>query len=167
VRSGPGPAPPNVRLRGKGRKERRCPLWAETAKALRAHLREHKVAPHEPRSVFLNHRGQPLTRFGVRWILRKHVRSAAWRVVSLKGKRLHPHSVRHSTAIHLLRSGVDLNTIANRLGHVSINTTNEYVTLDLEAKRQALDKAERVLSDRQRENLPVPEHDLIEWLESL
>lgn len=159
--------PPNVRLRGKGRKERRCPLWAETAKALRAYLREHTVAPHEPRSVFLNHRGQPLTRFGVRWILRKHVRSAALRVASLKSKRLHPHSVRHSTAIHLLRSGVDLSTIANWLGHVSINTTNKYVTLDLEAKRQALDKSERVLSDRQRGTLPVPEHDLIEWLESL
>ena len=53
-------SPPSVRLRGKGRKERRCPLWAETAKALRAHLRENQVAAHEPRSVFLNHRGQPL-----------------------------------------------------------------------------------------------------------
>jgi integrase/recombinase XerD len=103
----------------------------------------------------------------VRWILRKHVRSAALRVSSLKSKRLHPHSLRHSTAIHLLRSGVDLSTIANWLGHVSINTTYKYVTLDLEAKRKALDKAERILSDRHRENLPVPEHDLIEWLESL
>jgi integrase/recombinase XerD len=158
---------PSVRLRGKGRKERRCPLWAETAKALRALLRECMVAPHEQRGVFLNHRGQPLTRFGVRWILRKHVRIAASRVVSLKSKRLHPHSMRHSTAIHLLRSGVDLSTIANWLGHVSINTTNKYVTLDLEAKRQALDKSEPVFSDRQRETLPVPEHDLIEWLESL
>jgi integrase/recombinase XerD len=160
-------SPPSVRLRGKGRKERRCPLWAETAKALRVHLREGKVAAHEPRSVFLNHRGQPLTRFGVRWILRKHVRRAALRVPSLKGKRLHPHSIRHSTAIHLLRSGIDLSTIANWLGHVSINTTNRYLTLDLETKRQALDKSERVLSGRQRRALRPPDHDLIEWLESL
>ena len=159
--------PPSVRLRGKGRKERHCPLWAETAKALRAHLREGKVAAHEPRGVFLNHRGQPMTRFGVRWILRKHVRGAALRVPSLKGKRLHPHSIRHSTAIHLLRSGIDLSTIANWLGHVSINTTNRYLTLDLEAKRQALDKSERVLSGRQRGALRPPDHDLIEWLESL
>jgi integrase/recombinase XerD len=158
---------PSVRLRGKGRKERRCPLWAETAKALRGHLREGQVAAHEPRSVSLNHRGQPLTRFGVRWILQKHVRRAALRVPSLKGKRLHPHSIRHSTAMHLLRSGIDLSTIANWLGHASINTTNKYLTLDLEAKRQALDKAERVLSGRQRSTLRAPDHDLIEWLESL
>jgi integrase/recombinase XerD len=160
-------SPASVRLHGKGRKDRRCPLWAETAKALRAHLRECKVAPHEQRSVFLNHRGQPLTRFGVRWILDKHVRKAALQVPSLKNKRLHPHSMRHSTAIHLLRSGVDLSTIANWLGHVSINTTTKYLTLDLEAKRQALDKSERVLSGRQRGGLRVPDDDLIEWLESL
>jgi integrase/recombinase XerD len=159
--------PPSVRLCGKGRKERRCPLWAETAKALRTHLRESTIASHEPQCVFLNQRGQPLTRFGVRWILRKHIRNAALRVASLKSKRLHPHSVRHSTAIHLLRSGVDLSTIANWLGHVSINTTNKYATVDLEAKRQALNKSKSLLSARQRKSLPVPEHDLIEWLESL
>jgi site-specific recombinase XerD len=78
-------------------------------------LREHKIAPHEPRSVFLNHRGQPLTRFGVRWILHKHIQRAALKVPTLKSKRLHPHSVRHSTAIHLLRSAIDLSTIANWL----------------------------------------------------
>jgi site-specific recombinase XerD len=160
-------SPPSVQLRGKGRKERRCPLWAETAKALRDHLREGKVAAHEPRSVFLNRRGQPLTRFGVRWVLQKHVRRAALRVPSLKSKRLHPHSIRHSTAMHLLQSGIDLSTIANWLGHVSINTTSKYLTLDLEAKRQALDKSERVLSGRQRSTLRPPDHDLIEWLESL
>jgi site-specific recombinase XerD len=159
--------PPSVRLRGKGRKERRCPLWAETAKALRAHLREHQIAPHEPRSVFLNHRGQPLTRFGMRWILHKHVQRAALKVPALRSKRLHPHSVRHSTAIHLLRSGIDLSTIANWLGHVSINTTTKYLTLDLEAKRQALDKSEPVLSGRQRRAFRRPDDHLIDWLESL
>ena len=91
----------------------------------------------------------------------------ALRVPSLKGKRLHPHSIRHSTAMHLLRSGIDLSTIANWLGHASINTTHKYLTLDLEAKRQALDKSERVLSGRQRSILCPPDHDLIEWLESL
>jgi integrase/recombinase XerD len=159
--------PPSVRLRGKGRKERRCPLWAETAKALGAYLRECQVGLQEPRSVFLNHRGQPLTRFGVRWILRKHVERTESRVPSLKDKRIHPHSMRHSTAIHLLRSGIDLATIANWLGHVSINTTSKYLTLDLEAKRQALDKSERVLTGRQRKSIQQPSHELIEWLESL
>ncbi|MFI5455997.1 MAG: tyrosine-type recombinase/integrase [Isosphaerales bacterium] len=160
-------APPSVRLRGKGRKERRCPLWTETAHALRAYLRESEIAPNEPRGVFLNHRGQPLTRFGVRWILLKHVRRTALHVSSLKAKRLHPHSVRHSTAVHLLRSGVDLGTIANWMGHVSINTTNKYLILDLEAKRQALDKSKPILSGHQRGIFRSPDHDLIKWLESL
>jgi integrase/recombinase XerD len=157
--------PPSVRLHGKGRKDRNCPLWPETAKALRAYL--HEIAPLEPRSVFLNHHGQPLTRFGIRWILLKHVQRAALKLPTLRSKRLHPHSVRHSTAIHLLQSGIDLSTIANWLGHVSINTTTKYLSLDLEAKRQALDKSERVLSGRQRATFRPPNDDLIDWLESL
>ena len=72
-----------------------------------------------------------MTRFGVRIILQKQLRRAVQQVPSLKGKRLHPHSLRHSTAVHLLRSGVDLSTIANWLGHVSVNTTNKYLTLEL------------------------------------
>ena len=160
-------SPPSVRLQGKGRKERTCPLWAETARALRVHLRERDIGLHEPRSVFLNHRGRPLTRFGVRLILNKYVRKTAQHVKSLKNKRLHPHSMRHSTAIHLLRSGVDLSTIANWLGHVSINTTSKYLTLDLETKRKALDKSKPILSGKQRRAFRCPDHDLIEWLESL
>ena len=160
-------SPASVRLRGKGRKERSCPLWAETAQALRAYLGERKVALHEQRSVFPNHRGQPLTRFGVRLILKKHVQKTAQHVTSLQNKRLHPHSLRHSTAVHLLRSGVDLSTIANWLGHVSINTTNKYLTLDLEAKRQALEKSEPILSGDQQDTFRCPDHDLIKWLESL
>jgi site-specific recombinase XerD len=159
--------PPSVRLRGKGRKERSCPLWGETAQALRAYLGERQVASHESRGVFLNHRGQPLTRFGIRLILQNRVRETAEKLSSLKGKRLHPHSVRHSTAVHLLRSGVDLSTIANWLGHVSINTTNKYLTLDLETKRQALDKSAPVLSGVQRRVFRCPDQDLIQWLESL
>ena len=95
--------------------------------------------------VFLNERGGPLTRFGVRLILKKHVTKAAQRHASLKGKRLHPHSIRHSTAVHLLRSGVDLSTIAHWLGHVSVNTTNKYLAINLEAKREALAKTKPLL----------------------
>jgi site-specific recombinase XerD len=160
-------SPPSVHLRGKGRKERSCPLWAETARTLRAHLTEREIALNEPRNIFLNHRGGSLTRFGVRLILKKHIRKTTQRLKSLKNKRLHPHSLRHSTAIHLLRSGVDLSTIANWLGHVSINTTNKYLTLDLETKRKALDKTKPILAGDQRRIFRCPDHDLIEWLESL
>jgi site-specific recombinase XerD len=86
-----------------------------------------------------------LTRFGIRWILQKHVREATCHTPSLKKKRLHPHSWRHSTAVHLLRSGVDLSTIAHLLGHASVNTTNKYLAINLEAKREALTKAKPLM----------------------
>lgn len=158
---------PSVHLRGKGRKERTCPLWPETARALRTHLEQCQIGLHEPRNVFLNHRGQPLTRFGVRLILQKHLRKAALSLPSLKHKWLHPHSIRHSTAVHLLRSGVDLSTIANWLGHVSINTTNKYLTLDLETKRQALAKTKPITSTSRRPASWRSDRGLIKWLESL
>jgi integrase/recombinase XerD len=159
--------PASVLLRGKGRKERVCPLWPETARALRALLEIQGTCLHEPHSVFLNHRGQPMTRFGVRVILQKQLRRAVQKVPSLKDKRLHPHSLRHSTAVHLLRSGVDLSTIANWLGHVSVNTTNKYLTLDLETKRAALAKAKPILSRSHRSGGWRTDRNLIKWLESI
>lgn len=93
--------PASVLLRGKGRKERVCPLWPETARALRTHLEKQGTGLHEPHAVFLHHRGQPLTRFGVGIILQKQIRRAAQKLPALKDKRLHPHSLRHSTAVHL------------------------------------------------------------------
>jgi len=159
--------PASVLLRGKGRKERICPLWPETARSLRDLLEKNQIAPHEPRSVFLNHRGQMLTRFGVRLILQKHVRRAMAQIPSLEGKRIHPHSLRHSTAIHLLRARVDLATIGNWLGHVSINTTTKYLALDLETKREALAKAMPILSRNRRSKTWRKDKNLIEWLESL
>jgi site-specific recombinase XerD len=159
--------PASVLLRGKGRKERVCPLWPETARALRSHLEKQGTGLHEARSVFLNHRHQPLTRFGVRVILEKQLKRAGQKIPLLKTKRLHPHSLRHSTAIHLLRSGVDLSTIANWLGHVSVNTTNKYLTLDLEAKRAALAKAKPLLARNHRGGRWRTDGNLIRWLEML
>jgi len=159
--------PACVSLRGKGRKERVCPLWAETARALRSLLETQGTGLHEPRSIFLNHRGQPLTRFGIGIILHKHLRRAAQKLPALKNKRIHPHSLRHSTAIHLLRSGVDLSTIANWLGHGSINTTNKYLTLDLNAKRAALSKAKPILIRNHGSSGWQTDGNLIKWLESL
>ena len=158
---------PSIVLHGKGRKERICPLWPETVHLLEKMLEERGVKPSESAALFLNHRGLDLTRFGVRLIFRKYVRKAAKSNPTLKNKRLHPHSARHSTAVHLLRSGVDLSTIAHWLGHASVNTTNKYLSVDLEAKREAITKAKPQIigglhSAKWRRNT-----DLIAWLETL
>jgi integrase/recombinase XerD len=99
---------PTVVLRGKGRKERICPLWPETVHLLERMLEERGLKPGESAALFLNNRGIQLTRFGIRLILRKYFHKAGKSQPTLKDKRLHPHSVHHSTAVHLLRSGVDL-----------------------------------------------------------
>ncbi len=158
---------PSVVLRGKGRKERICPVWPETAQLLEKMLEERGLKPSESVPLFLNHRGTPLTRFGVRLILSKYIRKAAHREPTLKNKRLHPHSLRHSTAVHLLRSGVDLSTIAHWLGHASVNTTNKYIAVDLEAKREALAKAKPLLNGIRRSGAWHRNRDLIAWLEQL
>jgi integrase/recombinase XerD len=111
--------PFQVRLFGKGRKERLCPLWPQTAEVLRDLCAEHRIDLRTATPVFLNHRGHPLTRFGVRYILAKYLRRARSTTPALNSKRLHPHSIRHSTAVHLLKTGVDLSTISHRLGHAS------------------------------------------------
>jgi len=160
-------SPPSIVLRGKGRKERTCPLWPETAHLLQKLVEQRGVQLNQSVALFLNHRGTPLTRFGVRLILRKHIHKAVQREPSLKKKRLHPHSLRHSTAVHLLRSGVDLSTIAHWLGHASVNTTNKYLALDLEAKREALAKAQPVLKGGRRSTKWHRDRDLIAWLEKL
>ncbi len=90
-------APAQVRLHGKGRKERVCPLWPQTADLLRALLAERGREPQSDEPVFRNHRGMRLTRFGVRYLLRKYCARAQATVPALRTKRLHPHSVgRHA-----------------------------------------------------------------------
>jgi integrase/recombinase XerD len=160
-------APYTVLLRGKGQKERTCPIWPETANLLQRLVEHRSVPPDQSVALFLNGRGFRLTRFGVRLILNKYVQKAAQRHPSLKHKRLHPHSVRHSTAVHLLRSGVDLSTIAHWLGHVSVNTTNKYLAIDLDAKREALAKAKPLLKGGRRCGKWSKKRDLIAWLEAL
>ncbi len=160
-------APCSVLLRGKGRKERTCPLWPETARLLQALIDQRGLSTGHSAPLFLNARGSRLTRFGVREILHKYVTKAAQAQPSLRKKRLHPHSIRHSTAIHLLRSGVDLSTIAHWLGHASINTTNKYLSIDLEAKREALDKVQPLPNGKPSTEDWHKDRDLIAWLEAL
>jgi site-specific recombinase XerD len=123
-----------VRLHGKGNKVRLCPLWTSMAAELQALVRGRA---NDDR-VFVNRSGQPLTRFGVHEIVTRHARSLNERFPELHRKRPTPHTIRHTCATHLLRAGVDINTIRAWLGHVSLNTTNVYAEVDLEMKAQAL-----------------------------
>ena len=157
----------SVRLYGKGRKERICPIFPETAQVLRECLEEQGADMRKPVVVFRNHVGGSLTRFGVRYILAKHLSKAAGVHPSLGKKRLHPHSLRHSTAVYLLKSGVDPSSIAHWLGHASVNTTNKYATMDLEMKREALAKAKVLGTDVKTESSWRKRPDILAWLESL
>ena len=88
--------------------------------------------------VFLNKCGLPITRFGIHTMVERYIQRISDRTPSIARKRVSPHTIRHTTATHLLRAGVDINTIRAWLGHVSLNTTNIYAEVDLEMKAKAL-----------------------------
>jgi site-specific recombinase XerD len=157
---------PQVRVYGKGRKERWCPLWPQTADLLRALLAERGSNAPLDQPVFRNHRGGRLTRFGVRYLLSKYCARAKVGTPTLAAKRLHPHSMRHSTAVHLLRAGVDITTISHWLGHASVTTTNRYATVDLDMKRKAIEQA-RPTDFASGPALWRSDTSVLEWLESL
>lgn len=129
---------PFVRLHGKGRKERCVPLWRTTAQALRDWLTQVVEAPEQP--VFPNRFGTAMSRSGVEERLEAAVQAATKKCPGLRGRRISPHMLRHTTAMHLLQSGVDITVIALWLGHESPATTHLYVEADLQMKQRALAK---------------------------
>ena len=128
--------PRQVRLRGKGGKERVCPLWSETATVLQALMRS---ATHTEGSLFTTLRGQALSRDAVACLLDKYARRAAETTASLRRRRVTPHVLRHSCAVALLQAGVDISVIRDYLGHVSVATTSRYITTNVEMKRGVLE----------------------------
>ncbi len=122
---------PRVRLHGKGDKWRTCPLWAETARQLAALRGAARAWPERP--VFTSNGERPLTRFGVYKIVRRHTRE-----LEARHGRIGPHVFRHTTAVHLLEAGVEVNVIRGWLGHVSLDTTNRYAEINMRAKEDAL-----------------------------
>jgi len=126
----------SVHIRGKGRKERATPLWRSTAKLLEVWLTRIRRDPDAP--VFPNRDGLPLSRSGIEQRLRGAVDTATERCPTLRGRRISPHTLRHTTAMHLLQSGVDIAVIALWLGHESTATTHRYIEADLAMKERAL-----------------------------
>jgi integrase/recombinase XerD len=144
---------PSVRILGKGSKWRVCPLWEQTASVLRPLAATRGSAD----VVFRGRTGEPMTRFGIHRLVTTYARAASKRVTTLATKRVSPHVIRHSTAVHLLRAGVDINTIRAWLGHVSLDTTHVYAEVDLEMKAKALAKVDLTdlpVSAPRRRSLP-------------
>jgi len=151
-----------VHLRGKGRKERRVPLWKTTARLLRTWLNENSGPPERP--IFPNERGQPLSRSGAAQRLHLAVDAASASHPSLRKRSVSPHTIRHTTAMHLLEAGVELTVIALWLGHESPNTTHGYIEADLAMKQRALDKLVPPTHPRGRF---TPSNNLLAFLDGL
>jgi integrase/recombinase XerD len=148
-------------LRGKGRKQRACPLWSRTMMAIRHMLADRPAASHE-QPLFLGARGGRLTRSGIAYLLRRAGHQGG--LSPRHAKRLSPHVIRHTTAMHLLQSGVDITTIAAWLGHAQLSTTHGYVEIDLRMKQAATDPS-AALPDLATPAYPEPH--VIDWLEKL
>lgn len=127
-----------VHIRGKGRKERTVPLWKSTASALRQWLP--RIGRDTDSPLFPNRHGAALSRSGIEQRLSAAIRIAVKSAPTLKGRRISPHTLRHTTAMHLLQSGVDITVIALWLGHESPATTHLYIEADLAMKERALKK---------------------------
>ncbi len=158
--------PRQVRLHGKGRKERLLPLWRETAGAL--HRLRGMTTSADQQHVFVNHNGQPLTRDGIAYILRKYASAVARDRPTLAHKHVTPHVLRHSCAVALLQSGTDVTVIRDYLGHASVATTGRYITTNLQMKRDAMETFWRHSGIEPANAKPwKPKQDLLAFLQSL
>jgi site-specific recombinase XerD len=157
-------SPAQVKLYGKGRKERICPLWPETADLLTALLKRNPRPADEP--LFVNRYGRPLGAAGVRFKLDAYVREAKKRLPSMRQKRVSPHTFRHTAGVQMVAAGVDITVIRSMLGHVSLDTTNHYARANMETKRRAIE-----LVDRSTRPSGPPRWkrnpNLLAWLDSL
>lgn len=163
---------PEVSIRGKGGKVRVCPLWVSTAELLRVYIRQERALPKPgfEQFLFLTRTGRPFTRFGVYKLVLDYFARTAAVMPSLKHKHLTVHSLRHTTAVHLLRAGVEINVIKAWLGHADVSTTSAYLDLDLDKKREALERFLKLDIDRMVGNpqnqAPLPAN-IVAWLERL
>jgi len=156
---------PVARLHGKGGKWRTCPLWHQTADLLSA-LPASAGSPHGPDAAVFTARGQPLTRFGIYKIVRRH---AADLDDPRTGRRVSPHTFRHTAAVHLLEAGVEVNVIRGWLGHADLSTTNRYAEINTKTKLEALRAVELPGTSAGPRAKPIWQTDesLLNWLASL
>jgi integrase/recombinase XerD len=161
--------PYRVSILGKGKRWRVCPLWTATGEAIRTFLAGKQIHGNEEH-VFLNRFGSPLSRHGIFDIVKKYAKKASTKMPRLTQKKISPHTLRHTTAMHMLQAGIDLNSIRSWLGHASIETTHHYAQINLEMKIRAMEKCEAsFLNTVAGSQLPSwkANQDILSWLQSL
>ena len=160
-----------VHLHGKGDKWRVCPLWAKTVSLLKQLLHEEKKSAGTPNCpVFTSRNGQTLTRFGIYKIVRHHTQHIVKKRHDTTPLKISPHIFRHTTAVHLLEAGVEINVIRAWLGHISLETTNRYAEITIRMKEEALkicDPSSIVSEEAPRKPIWRDDSALLKWLESL
>lgn len=154
-----------VKLLGKGRKQRACPLWLESVELIKDYLQHRNGKNQNEKRLFLNAQGMPITRFGVTHIVKRYAKSAAKKYPAIKNKKVGAHTIRHSTAMHLIRSGSDINVVCDWLGHADINTTHMYVEIDMEMKREMLQTIEAPRANTKPKKWQNT--GILKWLEDL
>jgi len=159
---------PKAHLHGKGDKWRVCPLWQETVALLKQLLPE-QTANDPERAVFTSPQGRALTRFGIYKIVHRHTRSLL--KPNESRRRISPHTFRHTSAVHLLEAGVEVNVIRGWLGHVSLETTNRYAEINLRMKEAALQACQPPASASSeagpRRAIWQEDAELMKWLKNL
>jgi len=160
--------PYRARLHGKGDKWRCCPLWPETVTLLKRLTTVRSAEKTSP--VFLSQQRKPLTRFGIYKIVKRHTATLVCSALGQEHHGLYPHAFRHSSAVHLLEAGVEVNVIRAWLGHVSLDTTNRYAEITLRTKQAAVTACLPPV-DSSAECRPTAgwskDPDLLKWLDSL
>jgi len=162
-------APYRARFHGKGAKWRMCPLWESTVKAIQLML-ANRVDLQPDSTVFVNRRNQPLTRFSIYYLTREYGRRVAPALRSVNPKGLSPHVLRHSTAVHLLQAGVEVNVIRGWLGHNSLETTNRFAEINMRTKEKALQACNLESTSNEGSRASArwkKDAELLQWLQSL
>ncbi len=160
-------SPARVRLLGKGSKWRTCPLWSQTAKALRVTLddRAAGLPPNAP--VFVGKSQEPMTRFGIYKRIRHYGKLWEASTSAATSARVTPHVFRHTAAVHLLEAGVEVNVIRGWLGHTNLETTNRYAEITINMKAEALKLCEPVPANTSRKSPWKEDAGMLAWLSRL
>jgi len=154
-----------IKLTGKGKKERVIPLWKDTIEAVIAYISVRKPKEEDEEHLFLNDRAESITRFGIRYIIKKYTDRAIKTQPSLKQKKVSPHTFRHTTAMHLLQAGNELNMVRLWLGHADLNTTHMYVEINMKMKKEIISKLQSPKLKHEKKKWQNPK--ILQWLDEL